>query len=140
MVMHPVSFLLSGPVYFLLICNTWALGYLGGRIRSLSKLKNTPKALNSGQKSTLILVKTLTFPLNKHFYQNTDIEWTGTRILTLDFIILFDFSDSKWRQQTRKPSHFVSQSKGQAILFDFFGHIDVILRKTILNTILPFWR
>ena len=27
----------------------------GGRIRSLSKLKNTPKALISGQKSTLIL-------------------------------------------------------------------------------------
>ena len=38
-----------------------ALGYLGGRIRSLSKLKNTPKALISGQKSTLILIKTLTF-------------------------------------------------------------------------------
>ena len=26
-----------------------ALGYLGGRIRSLSKFKNTPKALISGQ-------------------------------------------------------------------------------------------
>ena len=38
-----------------------ALGYLGGRIRSLSKLKNTPKALISDQKNTLILVKTLTF-------------------------------------------------------------------------------
>ena len=38
-----------------------ALGYLGGRIRSLSKLKNTPKALISGQKSTLILIKMLTF-------------------------------------------------------------------------------
>ena len=38
-----------------------ALGYLGGRIRSLSKFKNTPKALISDQKSTLILVKTLTF-------------------------------------------------------------------------------
>ena len=38
-----------------------ALGYLGGRIRSLSKLKNTPKALISGQKSTLILIKTRTF-------------------------------------------------------------------------------
>ena len=34
-----------------------ALGYLGGCIRSLSKLKNTPKALISGQKSTLILIK-----------------------------------------------------------------------------------
>ena len=34
-----------------------ALGYLGGRIRSLSKLKDTPKALISGQKSTLILIK-----------------------------------------------------------------------------------
>ena len=34
-----------------------ALGYLGGRIRSLSKLKNTPEALISGQKSTLILIK-----------------------------------------------------------------------------------
>ena len=28
-----------------------------GRIRSLSKLTNTPKALISGQKSTLILIK-----------------------------------------------------------------------------------
>ena len=34
-----------------------ALGYLGGCIRSLSKFKNTPKALISGQKSTLILIK-----------------------------------------------------------------------------------
>ena len=34
-----------------------ALGYLEGCIRSLSKLKNTPKALISGQKSTLILIK-----------------------------------------------------------------------------------
>ena len=34
-----------------------ALGYLGGCIRSLSKLKNTPKALISSQKSTLILIK-----------------------------------------------------------------------------------
>ena len=34
-----------------------ALGYLGGCIRSLSKLKNTPKALIFGQKSTLILIK-----------------------------------------------------------------------------------
>ena len=31
-----------------------ALRYLGGRIRSLSKLKNTHKALIFGQKSTLI--------------------------------------------------------------------------------------
>ena len=30
-----------------------ALGYLGGCIRSLSKLKNTPKALISGQKAPL---------------------------------------------------------------------------------------
>ena len=61
-----------------------ALGYLGGCIRSLSKFKNTPKALISGQKSTLILIKRWFFPLNKHpfFYQNTDIGWTGTRILT----------------------------------------------------------
>ena len=52
-----------------------ALGYLGGCIRSLSKFKNTPKALISGQKSTLILIKSRFFPLNKHpfFYQNTDI-------------------------------------------------------------------
>ena len=33
------------------------LGIYGGCIRSLSKLKNTPKALISGQKSTLILMK-----------------------------------------------------------------------------------
>ena len=36
-------------------------GHLGrvfrGRIRSLLKLKNTPKALISGQKNTLILIK-----------------------------------------------------------------------------------
>ena len=34
-----------------------ALGYLEGCKRSLSKFKNTPKALISGQKSTLILIK-----------------------------------------------------------------------------------
>ena len=39
-----------------------ALGYLGGCIRSFIKIKkNTPKALISGQKSTLILNKTLIF-------------------------------------------------------------------------------
>ena len=38
-----------------------ALRYRGGRIRSFSKFKNTPKALISGHKSTLILIKTLTF-------------------------------------------------------------------------------
>ena len=32
-----------------------------GRIRSLSKLENTPKALISGPKSTIILIKMLTF-------------------------------------------------------------------------------
>ena len=48
------------------------------------KIKNTPKALISGQKSTLILIKRWFFPRNKHpfFCQNTDIWWTGTRILT----------------------------------------------------------
>ena len=37
------------------------------------------------------------FPVNKHsfFYQNIDIGWTGTHILTLDFIILCLFSGSK---------------------------------------------
>ena len=47
----------------------------------------------------------LPYLLNKHpfFYQNTDIGWTGTRILTIDFIILCLFSGGKWRQQTRKP-------------------------------------
>ena len=38
-----------------------ALGYLGGCIRSLSKLKNTPKALISGQKSPPYFNKTLIF-------------------------------------------------------------------------------
>ena len=33
-----------------------ALWYLGGRMRSLSKFKDTPKALISGRKSTLILL------------------------------------------------------------------------------------
>ena len=32
------------------------------------------------------------------------------------------------------------KSRGQAILLNFFGHIDVILRKMILNTIVPFGR
>ena len=32
-----------------------------GRLRSLSKFKNIPKALISGQNSTLVLIKTLTF-------------------------------------------------------------------------------
>ena len=52
------------PKAFMVICSRGgggggggALGYLGGCIRSLSKLKNTPKALFSGQKSTLILIK-----------------------------------------------------------------------------------
>ena len=40
-----------------------ALGYLGGCIRSLSKLKNTPKALISGHKSTLLLIKNADFLL-----------------------------------------------------------------------------
>ena len=77
-------------------CPAGALRYLGGWIRSLSKLKNTPKALISGQKSTLIFKKRWLFPLKKHpfFYQNTDIGWTGTRILTLDFIILCLFNGS----------------------------------------------
>ena len=38
-----------------------SLRYIGGCIRSLSNFKDTPKALISGQKSTLILIKTLTF-------------------------------------------------------------------------------
>ena len=38
-----------------------ALRYRGGRIRSFSKFKNTPIALISGHKNTLILIKTLTF-------------------------------------------------------------------------------
>ena len=43
-----------------------ALGYLGGCIRSLSKLKNTPKAPISGPKSTLILIHS---PLgHRHLY------------------------------------------------------------------------
>ena len=53
-----------------------ALRYLGGCIRSLSKFKNTRKALISGQKST-------------------GIGKTGTRILTLDFVILCLFGGSR---------------------------------------------
>ena len=54
----------NGNMYNSILCNECrggggggggALGYLGGCIRSLSKLKNTPKALISAQKSTLIL-------------------------------------------------------------------------------------
>ena len=74
-----------------------SLRYLGGCIRSLSKFKNTPKALISGQKKHPYFQKTLTFPLKKHpfFYQNTDIGWTVTRNLTLDVIILCLFSGSR---------------------------------------------
>ena len=74
-----------------------------------SKFKNTPKALISGQKSTLILKKKRwLFPVKKHslFYQNTDIGWTGTRTLTLDFIILCLFSGSRFG----RPRHFGSHS------------------------------
>ena len=65
-----------------------------GYIRSLSKFKNTPKALISAPKSTLNLNKRLLFPVKKHpfLYQNTDIVWTATRILTFDVIILCLFS------------------------------------------------
>ena len=67
--LHVMNSMNSTPDYDYLLCNGFvhdrdpggALGYLGGRIRSLSKFKNTPKALISGQKSTLILIKTLTF-------------------------------------------------------------------------------
>ena len=38
----------------------WDSG-IEGRIRSLLKFNNTPKALISGQKNTLILIKTLIF-------------------------------------------------------------------------------
>ena len=58
-----VSFTLQTPVCQPQGGGGGALGYLGGRIRSLSKSKNTPKALISGQKSTLILIKMLTFSI-----------------------------------------------------------------------------
>ena len=55
--MFPIKFdwLHRGSTYIFYIASVpgGALGYLGGCIRSLSKLKNTPKALISGQKSTL---------------------------------------------------------------------------------------
>ena len=44
-------------MYYVYARGGGALGYLGWRICSLSKLRNTPKALISGQKSTLILIK-----------------------------------------------------------------------------------
>ena len=118
-----------------------ALGYLGGYIRSLSKFKNTPKALISGQKSTLILIKRWPFPLNRYpfFYQNTDIGWTGTRILTLDFIILCLFSGSKWRQQTRKPSHFgsgVTRCQSRVYFMDCKGILTPILRTWVQKSTL----
>ena len=74
-----------------------ALRYIGGYIRSLSKFRNTPKALILGQKSTLIFKKRWPFPVKRHpfFYQNTDIGWTGTRILTVDVILLCLFSGSR---------------------------------------------
>ena len=64
-----------------------ALGYLGVRIRSLSIFKNTPKALISGQKSTLILIKRWFFPLNKHpfFYQKNWHWMNGNTYFNLRF-------------------------------------------------------
>ena len=117
-----------------------ALGYLGGCIRSLSKLKNTPKALISGQKSTLILIKRWFFPLNKHpfVYQNTDIGWTGTRILTSDVIILCLFSGSKWRQQTRKPwvTSGVTRRQSRVYFVDCKGILTPILRTWVQKSTL----
>ena len=96
-----------------------ALGYLGVRIRLLSKLKNTPKALISGQKKHPYFNKNAEFFHEKKnfFYQNTDIGRKRTHILTSDFIILCEFSVSKWRQQTRKPSHFGSHSASEPRVF-----------------------
>ena len=75
----------------------YALWYLAGSIRSLSKFENTTRALISGKKMHPYFQKTLTFYSKKHpfFYQNTDIGRTGTPISTLDFIILCLFNGSR---------------------------------------------
>ena len=75
----------------------WYLRGGGDAYARYQKIKNTSKALISGQKNTLIFAIRWRFPVNKKpfFYQNTDIGWTGTRILILDFIILCLFSGSR---------------------------------------------
>ena len=57
----PVTNVIFQYISKMLLTNPGGGALLGGRIRSLSKLKNTRKALISGQKSTLVLIKTLTF-------------------------------------------------------------------------------
>ena len=63
----------------------------------LSKLKNTPKALISGQKSTLILKKTLTFSSKEHPFYCIKHWKNGNTNLTFDVIILCLFSGSRLR-------------------------------------------
>ena len=112
-----------------------ALGYLGGCIRSLSKFKNTPKALISSQKSTLILIKRWFFPLNKHpfFWQNTDIGWTGARILTFDFIILCLFSGSKLGSPVTSA---VTRRQSRVYFVDCKGILTPILRTWVQKSTL----
>ena len=49
------------------------------------------------KKHLIFFLKRWLFLVNKHpfFYQNTDIGWTGTRIITLDFIIRCLYSGSR---------------------------------------------
>ena len=74
-----------------------SLRYLGGAYVRYQNLKIPLKHWFLAKKAPLFLKKRWHFPLNKHpfFYQNTDIGWTGTRILTLNFMILCLFRGSR---------------------------------------------
>ena len=116
--------------YYLTICQLYDsfgllkprgghLGIEGGAYARHQNLKIPLKHWFLAQKAPLFKWKRWLFPVNKHsfFHQNTDIGWTGTPILTLHCIILCLFSGSKWRQRTRKPSHFGSHSALEPRIF-----------------------
>ena len=90
-------------------------------IRSLSKFK---KALDSSQKSTLILKKRWHSPVKKHpiLYKNTDIRWTGTHILTFDVIIICLFSGSSSSSRLGSPVTLgVTQRQSRVYIVDCKG-------------------
>ena len=120
-----------------------ALRYWGGYIRSLSILKNTPKALISRpKKHPYLKKKRWLFPVKKHsFYQNTDIGWTGTRILTFDVIIRCLFSGSSSGSRLGSPvTSGVSRRQSHLYLVDckgmFIPPLPLILRTWVQQILL----
>ena len=78
----------------------------------------------SGQKSTLIFKKRRLFPVKKHpfFYQNSDIGWMGTRILTLYFTILYLFRGSSSGSRLGSPvTSGVTRRQSRGYFVDFYG-------------------